>query len=253
MYADNPKLQAQWQEVKRGCKQKLASYIKKELGIVVNVNSLFDVQVKRIHEYKRQVSDDRNRFSGLFSIGCSSHTDAPSQLLNVLGVIYRYRWIKCMSPAERARVVPRTVIFGGKAAPGYFMAKLIIKLICVVGDVINRDPETNHLLKVLLLLPCEFAVVQIPSFSSLYLSLSLSHGTAQLIFIPNYCVSLAEIIIPASELSQHISTAGMEASGTSNMKFAMNGCLIIGTLDGANIEIREEIGKVRPLFFAPCA
>lgn len=178
--------------MKRQNKERLAQYIKKELGILVNVDSLFDVQVKRIHEYKRQ-------------------------LLNILSVIYRYRQIKTMTSEERAKVVPRTVIFGGKAAPGYYMAKLIIKLICSVGDVVNKDKDTQQLLKV--------------------------------VFLPNYCVSLAELIIPAAELSQHISTAGMEASGTSNMKFAMNGCLIIGTLDGANIEIKDHIGKENIFIF----
>jgi len=128
---DNPKLHAQWMDVKRGAKERLARYIKRELGITVNADSLFDVQVKRIHEYKRQ-------------------------LLNVLSVIHRYRWIKSLTPEQRRAVVPRTVIFGGKAAPGYYIAKLIIKLICSVGDVVNSDAEVGALLKV--------------------------------VFVPNYCV-----------------------------------------------------------------
>jgi len=191
-HVDNPKAISTLQSIKRQNKERLANYIKKELGITVNVDSLFDVQIKRIHEYKRQ-------------------------LLNILGVIYRYRYIKSLNPEERAKVVPRTIIFGGKAAPGYYMAKLIIKLICSVSDVINKDREVGNLLKV--------------------------------VFIPNYCVSLAEIIIPASDVSQHISTAGMEASGTSNMKFAMNASLILGTLDGANIEIAQEIGRENIFIF----
>jgi glycogen phosphorylase len=142
-------------------------------------------QVKRIHEYKRQQ-------------------------LNALYVIHRYNTIKRMAPEERRRVVPRVVIFGGKAAPGYAMAKIIIKLILRISDVVNHDAEIGDLLKV--------------------------------VFIPNYNVSLAEIICPASDLSQHISTAGMEASGTSNMKFAMNGGLIIGEQMGWG----EEGGRRAP-------
>ncbi len=139
---------------------------------------MFDIQIKRIHEYKRQ-------------------------LMNILYVIYRYLTIKEMTEEERNNVVPRTVMFGGKAAPGYDNAKRIIKLINEVSYVVNNDQITKHLLKV--------------------------------VFIPNYNVSAAEVIIPATELSQHISLAGTEASGTSNMKFVLNGSLIIGTMDGANV------------------
>jgi len=191
-FADNPNLQQQWAVVKIHNKEKLAKYIEDSCGIKIPVDALYDVQVKRIHEYKRQ-------------------------LLNILYVIYRYKSLKAMDRSQHPNIVPRVVFFGGKAAPGYFMAKLIIQLINAVADVINKDRDISDLLKV--------------------------------IFIPNYCVSLAELIIPASELSQHISTAGTEASGTSNMKFAMNGCLIIGTLDGANIEIRDEIGKDNMFIF----
>jgi len=185
-YADDPMLQKKWSKIKKKNKVRLAQWIEEKLAIQVSPNSLFDVQVKRFHEYKRQ-------------------------LLNILGVCYRYRQLKGLSDEERADVVSKVMLFGGKAAPGYHMAKRIIKLINNVAQVVNSDPEIGDLLKV--------------------------------VFLPNYCVSLAEIIIPASDISQHISTAGMEASGTSNMKFAMNGGLIIGTLDGANIEIKQEIGE----------
>lgn len=153
---------------------------------------MFDVQVKRIHEYKRQ-------------------------LMNILYVIHRYFTIKDMSEEQRANVVPRTVIFAGKAAPGYDVAKKMIKLINEVAQVVNNDQITKNLLKVL--------------------------------FIPNYSVSMAEVIIPATELSQHISTAGTEASGTSNMKFVLNGSMIIGTMDGANVEIHEEVGDENIFIF----
>ena len=149
-------------------------------------NALFDIQVKRIHEYKRQ-------------------------LLNVMYIIHRYNALKAMTLEEREKQVDRVCIIGGKAAPGYDMAKRIIKLVSAVGDVVNKDPDIGDKLK--------------------------------LVFLSDYNVSSAEIIVPGSELSQHISTAGTEASGTSNMKFAMNGCLIIGTMDGANVEIAEEIGQ----------
>ena len=178
--------------IKAENKQKLANLIKQKTGVEVPTNALFDIQVKRIHEYKRQ-------------------------LLNVFGIIHRYNALKEMTPAERKQQVPRVCIVGGKAAPGYDMAKRIIKLVSAVGDTVNKDPDIGDLLKV--------------------------------VFIPDYNVSSAEVIIPGAELSQHISTAGTEASGTSNMKFAMNGCLIIGTMDGANVEIAEEIGEENMFIF----
>jgi len=191
-FANNPNMQKQWAAVKTNCKQALIRVIEKKTGIRLNPKALFDTQVKRIHEYKRQ-------------------------LMNILYIIYRYETIKKLSKEDKEKIVPRAIIFGGKAAPGYFMAKLVINLIISVGQVINSDTSIGDLLKI--------------------------------VFIPNYCVSLAEIIVPGSDLSQHISTAGMEASGTSNMKFAMNGCLIIGTLDGANVEIAQEIGDENIFIF----
>ncbi|MDU0460712.1 MAG: glycogen/starch/alpha-glucan phosphorylase [Geobacteraceae bacterium] len=181
--AGDREFQQQWIEVKHANKRNLADYIYKHNGIMVSPDSMFDCQTKRIHEYKRQ-------------------------LLNVLHVITRYNRIKANPGANFA---PRTVIFGGKAAPSYFMAKLIINLINAVGDVVNNDPDLNGLLKV--------------------------------VFLGNYNVSLAEMIFPASDLSEQISTAGTEASGTGNMKYSLNGALTIGTLDGANIEIMEEVGR----------
>ncbi|KAM9997828.1 hypothetical protein ACTFIY_007470 [Dictyostelium cf. discoideum] len=191
-HMDNPELIAEWKYVKQGNKQRLAEFILKHCGIHVNPNALFDVHIKRIHEYKRQ-------------------------LLNILSVIYRYLSIKKMSPKDRAQVVPRVVIFAGKAAPGYVMAKRHIKLINSVAEVINRDKEVDQYLKV--------------------------------VFIANYNVSIAQVIVPASDINQQISTAGTEASGTSNMKFTMNGSLIIGTLDGANVEIAEEVGQENMFIF----
>ncbi|GJP78075.1 hypothetical protein CLOP_g8406 [Closterium sp. NIES-67] len=191
-HVDDPLLQTQWMQVRRQNKARLAAYIEGISGVKVSIDAMFDVQVKRIHEYKRQ-------------------------LLNVMGIIHRYDCIKKMSAEDRKRVVPRVCLLGGKAAPGYELAKKIVKLISAVSEVINNDEDVGDLLK--------------------------------LVFIPDYNVSLAELIIPASDLSQHISTAGNEASGTSNMKFAMNGCLILGTLDGATREIREEIGPENMFVF----
>ncbi|EYU44172.1 hypothetical protein ABFS82_08G028900 [Erythranthe guttata] len=185
-FADNEDLQREWRAAKKSNKIKLVSFLKEKTGYSVNPDAMFDIQVKRIHEYKRQ-------------------------LLNILGIVYRYKKMKEMTADERkANFVPRVCIFGGKAFSTYVQAKRIVKFITDVGATINHDPDIGDLLKV--------------------------------IFVPDYNVSVAELLIPASELSQHISTAGMEASGTSNMKFSMNGCILIGTLDGANVEIREEVG-----------
>ncbi|RHZ79651.1 hypothetical protein Glove_143g17 [Diversispora epigaea] len=195
-YVDDPDFKKRWVAVKGSNKARLADYIKKQTGISVNSNALFDIQVKRIHEYKRQ-------------------------FMNILSVIHRYNLLKKMTPKQRKETVPRVVIFGGKAAPGYYIAKLVIKLINSVADVVNKDLSIEDTLKV--------------------------------VFIPDYNVSVAEIIVPASDISQHISTAGTEASGTSNMKFVLNGGLILGTVDGANIEIHEEIGDENIFMFGNLA
>ena len=192
-YSDDPVFHQRWQAVKLVNKKRLAKIIAADCSITVDPNSLFDIHVKRIHEYKRQ-------------------------LLNVLHVIHFYQRL-LTRPDEP--VTPRTIIFAGKAAPSYHKAKLIIKLINSVGAVVNNDPRIGDRLKVA--------------------------------FIPNYCVSLAERIIPAADLSEQISTAGTEASGTGNMKFALNGALTIGTLDGANIEIREEVGAENIFIFGMTA
>ncbi len=190
--ADDAAFRKKWMAVKLKRKEKLAAHIKASTGYDVPVASMFDVQVKRIHEYKRQ-------------------------LMNAVSLIHRYQTIKAASPEERAKMVPRVTILGGKAASAYYMAKKIVALINAISKTVNNDPEVGDLLKV--------------------------------IFLPNYNVTEAEVIIPAAELSQHISTAGTEASGTSNMKFALNGSTIIGTMDGANIEIAENTGEENLFIF----
>ncbi|HCD52836.1 MAG TPA: glycogen phosphorylase [Balneolaceae bacterium] len=180
--AEDPEFRNEFAAIKVKNKQRLADYIKEKMDIDVDPNSMFDIQIKRIHEYKRQ-------------------------LMAALHVITLYNRLKENPDLD---IVPRTVIFGGKAAPGYAMAKQHIKLINAIGKKINNDPDTRDKLK------C--------------------------IFLENYRVTLAEMMIPAANLSEQISTAGMEASGTGNMKFALNGALTIGTLDGANVEIKEEVG-----------
>ena len=178
---NDPELLEKFGEAKIVGKHNLATYIFDNLGIAVDPSSIFDVQVKRIHEYKRQ------------------H-------LLALWIVNQYLRIK-----NGADIVPRTVIFGGKAAPGYYMAKLIVQFICHIAEVVNNDPDMD--------------------------------GKLRVVFLPNYSVKLGELVYPAADLSEQISTAGKEASGTGNMKFQMNGALTIGTLDGANVEIRDLVGE----------
>lgn len=182
-YADNSGFRDRWRKIKRQGKENLADYVQRNCGIILDPDSLFDIQVKRIHEYKRQ------------------H-------LNVLHIISLYHRLK---QNLNMNITPRTFIFGGKAAPGYFMAKLMIKFINSVAEVINGDPQVSKVLKV--------------------------------VFIPNFSVKTGQRIYPAADISEQISCAGMEASGTGNMKFAMNGALSIGTMDGANVEIRAAVGE----------
>jgi len=192
-FADDQNYLRKLQTIKNENKSRLANMIKEIVGLDVDPTSLFDIQVKRIHEYKRQ-------------------------LLCAFYVVHQYLRIKQLTPAERKILItPRVVMIGGKAAPGYHTAKRIIKLINTVGDVVNNDPEIGDYLK--------------------------------FVYLPNYRVSMAEKIFPAADLSEQISTAGTEASGTGNMKFMLNGALTIGTLDGANVEMSEAVGEENMFIF----
>jgi starch phosphorylase len=188
-YADDKDVLVKLDQIKLENKKRLAKYVKEHNGIDVDVNSIFDIQIKRLHAYKRQ-------------------------LMNIFHIIYLYQRMK---DDASFRITPTTFFFGAKAAPSYTYAKKIIELILAVAEVVNNDEDTNKYLKV--------------------------------VFIENYGVSLAEILIPAADVSEQISTAGKEASGTSNMKFMMNGAITLGTLDGANIEIADNAGRENAIIF----
>ena len=192
-YADDAGFRDRWMAVKRANKERLAALVQKECNVSLSLDAIFDVQVKRIHEYKRQ-------------------------LLVILHVVHLYDRLK---RGDAGGWVDRAVLIGGKAAPGYAMAKTVIKLANAVGEVVNNDPDVGDRLK--------------------------------LVFLPDYNVSKMEIICPGTDLSEQVSTAGKEASGTGNMKFMMNGAITIGTLDGANIEIREEVGEENFFLFGMTA
>ena len=188
-YVDDPAIQNQFLDIKRQRKEILAKLVKDRCGVEIDPNSIFDVQAKRLHAYKRQ-------------------------LLNALHIIYLYQRMK---EDPSFTITPTTFIFAAKAAPAYYFAKKVIKLINSLGDVINNDPAVNSMLKV--------------------------------VFIPNYSVSIAEVLMNAADVSEQISTAGKEASGTGNMKFMMNGAITLGTLDGANVEIDERVGRDNDVIF----
>ncbi|MBQ9154532.1 MAG: glycogen/starch/alpha-glucan phosphorylase, partial [Solobacterium sp.] len=188
-YVDDPKVQEKFLEVKRQRKQILADHIKEDIGVELDVNSIFDSQAKRLHSYKRQ-------------------------LLNVMHIIYLYQRIKS---DPNFKITPQTYIFAAKAAPSYVFAKKVIKLINCISKVINNDPDVKGMLKV--------------------------------VFLPNYSVSMSEVLMNGSDVSEQISTAGKEASGTGNMKFMMNGAITLGTLDGATVEIDDLVGRENDVIF----